>query len=378
MKIGLYIDVLKAQEKTGIGRYVEGLIKSLVKLENDSQYILYYQEPLFDSLSIDIDIQSPKIKLRPIKFPSQWFDKRPRLWWDYYLPFIAQLDRIDIFHGPNHFIPSRGNFKKVVTIHDIAYFFMNVHGSGMDRILKNWTLKSMKAADIVIGVSDSTINDCIKEGLDSNKAVKIYQGFESSFEHLRLSDDEVALEIENLKLPAKCILFLGTIQPRKNLSCLINSFASIFESIPHTLVLAGGPGSSQSEVENLVTKHNLNTRVVFTGYISDSQRAALYQHSELFVYPSKYEGFGLVLLESMSFGLPVIACRNSALPEVVNDAGILVESDNIQALAESMYNVLTDDTFRQSLIARGLKRCTIFTWKQCAKLTSDVYKNLVS
>jgi len=378
MKIGIYIDVLKAREKTGIGRYIEGLIKSLVELDNDSQYILYYQVPLFSKLSIDIGIQSSKIILRPIKFSSQWFDRRPRLWWDYYLPFIAQLDRIDIFHGPNHFIPSRGTFKKVVTIHDIAYFFMNVHGSGMDRILKNWTLKSMEAADIVIGVTDSTINDCIKEGLDSNKAIKIYQGFESSFEHLRLNDDEVALEIENLKLPEKCILFLGSIQPRKNLCFLVNSFATICESIPHTLVLAGGPGSSQNEVENLVAKHNLSTRVVFTGYISDKQRAALYQHSELFVYPSKYEGFGLVLLEAMSFGLPVITCHNSSLPEVVNDAGILVESDNIQALAESIYKVLSDDIFRQNLTDRGLKRCTKFTWNQCAKLTYGVYKNLVS
>jgi glycosyltransferase involved in cell wall biosynthesis len=376
LKIGIYIEVLKDSEKTGIGRYVQGLIKSLDLVSNNNEYFLYFQSPFLGSAPVIDVILSNRVTLRPVRFPFNWINERPRLWWDYYLPFVLQRDKIDVFHGPNHFIPSKGNFKKIVTIHDIAYFYINVHGEGMDRVLKRWTLKSLSAADAVIGVSESTIKDCISEGLEATKAHVIYQGFESSFEHLKLSQADVLSEIEGLTIPKKCILFLGSIQPRKNLPFLIRAFAKMSSKIPHSLVLAGGAGSSQVEVEKLITELKVEERVIFTGYISDKQRAALYQHSDLFVYPSKYEGFGLVLLEAMSFGVPVITCNNSSLPEVVDEAGVLVETDNVDELAESMLKLLRDEAYKMELIEKGLAQCDKFSWKACANKTASLYKEV--
>lgn len=376
-RIGIYIEVLKSTEKTGIGRYVEGLVKSL-SLQNKSstKYLLYYQTPLIGQQKPFFEFQASNIQMRPVRFPDKWMNERPRLWWDYYLPFVLERDKIDIFHGPNHFIPSRGNFKKVVTIHDIAYFFMNVHGEGMDAVLKAWTLKSFKAADKVISVSNSTAKDCIENGLDPAKSITIYQGYESSFDFLKLSDSQVKETINELQLPESCILFLGSMQPRKNVGLLVNAFSLIAEKINSTLVLAGGAGSSQAELEGLIKEKNLEERVIFTGYVSDVQRAALYQHCEMFVYPSKYEGFGLVLLEAMSFGIPVVTCKNSSLPEVVGDAGIIVEDTNAEMLSQALLQLLNNSELRNQLIEKGFMQCKNFAWHESAALTRALYNEL--
>jgi glycosyltransferase involved in cell wall biosynthesis len=378
MKIGIYIEVLKSSEKTGIGRYIEGLIKSLSEIDSKNEYLLYYQVPLF-SKPLEMNLTKGfNFKLRPVTFPTVWFDERPRLWWDYYLPFITNKDKLDVFHGPNHFIPSKGKCKKIVTIHDIAYFFMDVHGRGMDRILEQWTRKSFAAADKIITVSNSTANDCIKEGADTNKVKTIYQGFESSFEHMKLSDEEKQEQVLKMELPDKCILFLGSLQPRKNLSQLLDAFSLIVSEIPHSLVLAGGQGSSYTDLCMHVERLSLQERVIFTGYIDDKQRAALYQHSELFVYPSKYEGFGLVVLEAMSFGLPVISTNISSLPEAVGDAGILVEVDDVNALAKKMLEIINSNELRNKLIKSGYKHIQSFGWEKSALEMLNLYTDLYS
>jgi len=377
VKIGIYIEVLKAEEKTGIGRYIEGLIKSLSKIDNQNEYFLYYQVPLLGKTK-DIELEtSHNFKLRPVRFPSKWFDERPRLWWDHYLPFVCDRDKLDVFHGPNHFIPTKGKFKKVVTIHDIAYFFMNVHGTGMDRILEQWTRKSFAAADKIITVSNSTANDCIREGADNNKVETIYQGFESSFEHLKLNEDEKQYQVLDMKLPEKCILFLGSLQPRKNIAQLVEAFSLVKDKTPHTLVLAGGHGSSYNELCDQVLNLDIQERVIFTGYIDDKQRAALYQHAELFVYPSKYEGFGLVILEAMSFGLPVITTNISSLPEAIGEAGVLVELGNSKVLSEEMVEIINNDVYRNNLIAKGLMHCKGFCWTLSARQMLDSYSSLM-
>lgn len=376
-RVGIYIEVLKAAEKTGIGRYVEGLVKSLAMQDHDStQYFLYFQVPIIGAYDDILIVQAPNVHKRPVRFPISWMNERPRLWWDYYLPYVLEKDNIDVFHGPNHFIPSRGNFKKIVTIHDIAYFFMNVHGPGMDAVLKAWTLKSFEAADKVISVSNSTAKDCIENGLNPSKSVIIYQGYESSFDFLKLTDREVTESIDKLGLPKSCILFLGSMQPRKNIRLLLNAFALISKKIDSTLVLAGGPGSSQPELEEFISEQNLKDKVIFTGYVTDVQRAALYQHSEIFVYPSKYEGFGLVLLEAMSFGIPVITCNNSSLPEVVGDAGVLVEDGNADMLSRALLQLINDKKMRSELVEKGLTQCQKFTWRDCANLTYTLYQSL--
>ncbi|KXI28507.1 glycosyltransferase family 4 protein [Paraglaciecola hydrolytica] len=375
MRVGIYIEPVKVSNKTGISRYIIGLVESLTLLDQDNEYYLYYQTSILKKQQMDWLATCPNVIHKPLRFPDTWLSEHPRIWWQYYLPLCLHIDKIDVFHGPNHYVPLSGDIPSIVTIHDIAYYYMNVHGEGIDRILKQWTNQSMLKATKVVTVSRSTALDCEKEGIGKNKLSVIYQGFENANQATVKALSLTLTKLPDCSIPY--ILFVGTIQPRKNIPHLIESFASICLQIPHNLVLAGAPGDDSSAVEKLIVKHNLQNRVIRLGYIDDEQRSALYQHAELFVYPSKYEGFGLVILEAMSYGVPVITSNNSSLPEAAGEAAVLVDADSTSELAEAMRNLCLDYKLRERLISRGHQQVLKFTWEDCAKTMLDLYKATV-
>jgi glycosyltransferase involved in cell wall biosynthesis len=251
---------------------------------------------------------------------------------------------------------------------------MKVHGEGMDNILKQWTNQAMAKASKVVTVSRSTAIDCEKEGVPSKKLSVIYQGYEGASDQSIEKLDYSATGLKDKLLPF--ILFIGTIQPRKNIPNLIESFAQAAKKIPHNLVIAGAPGDDSELVDKLILRHGLVSRVIKLGYISDKQRSALYQHADLFVYPSKYEGFGLVILEAMSYGVPVITSNNSSLPEAAGEAAILVDSNSISQLATAIVDVCSDSSLRQSLTIRGKYQATQFNWADCAEAMLNVYQEV--
>lgn len=375
MRIGLYIEVAKSKNKSGIGRHITGLVNALADIDNENEYLLYYQAPVLGSIPAPSQINSTNFKLRPVRFPNQWISDHPSFWWKYYLPLILTLDGIDVFHGLNHFLPLAGKFKKVVTIHDLAYFYMEVHGKGMDNVLKQWTLMSFRVADAVIAVSEATRADCIKEGVSEDSAHTIYQGYEKASDY-SISQEKRNEVVKKFNLPEKFLLFLGTLQPRKNLSYLIDAFSQTVKIIPHTLVLAGAKDKNYEKLMSQVTKLGIEDRVLFTGYISDVERVALYQCAEVFIYPSSYEGFGLVMLEAMSYEVPVITTNVSVMPEVVGDAAVLVELDNVQQFANMIIQLIQDKSFQSILIKKGLLRCEMYQWKKMAEQTLAVYKSV--
>jgi glycosyltransferase involved in cell wall biosynthesis len=374
LRIGIYIEPVKVSDKTGISRYIIGLVESLVNLDKENIYYLYYQTSLVKKESLNWLNDQPNVKHRPLRFPHKWLGDRPRIWWQIYLPFFLYTDKINVFHGPNHYVPLRGKVPSVVTIHDLAYYYMKVHGEGMDNILKQWTNQAMAKASKVVTVSRSTAIDCEKEGVPSKKLSVIYQGYEGASNPSIEKLDHSATGLKDKSLPF--ILFIGTIQPRKNIPNLIESFADAAKKIPHNLVIAGAPGDDSELVDKLILHHGLESRVIKLGYISDKQRSALYQHADLFVYASKYEGFGLVILEAMSYGVPVITSNNSSLPEAAGEAAILVDSNSISELATAIVAVCCDSSLSQSLTKRGKYQATQFNWADCAKAMLKVYQEV--
>jgi glycosyltransferase involved in cell wall biosynthesis len=367
LRIGIYVETVKVSQKTGISRYVIGLVEALLEEsdENDS-FFLYYQKEHFFSGTLNWLIDHPKVKHRAIYSPSNLAASRPRVWWDYWLGLNLRLDRIDVFHGPNHFLP-KTKIPTVLTIHDLAYYYMNVHGAGLDRVLRHWTELSFDRASHIICVSEATRSDCIKEGCEPEKTTTIYQGFETNS----------SVKVLSSMFDKPYLLFLGTIQPRKNVVLLVEAFALIANKIPHKLVLAGAPGDSMNDVERLIAELQLGQRIEITGFISDQERMSLYQHADCFIYPSKYEGFGLVVLESMSYGVPVITLANSSLPEAVGDAGILVDQESPEHLADAILSLVSNKVLRNTLIKKGYEHIKKFSWANCAQQTMAIYRNLV-
>jgi glycosyltransferase involved in cell wall biosynthesis len=374
LRIGIYIEPVKASDKTGISRYIIGLVESLVNLDKENTYYLYYQTSVVKKEALNWLNDLPNVKHRPLRFPHKWLGDRPRLWWQFYLPIFLSIDKINVFHGPNHYIPLKGKIATVLTIHDLAYYYMEVHGEGMDKILKNWTNQNLQAADLVVAISDSTASDCVKEGVDKKKVKVVYQGFESKHQIIakKIKDNHSPISITR-----PYILFIGTIQPRKNVLYILEGFARIADDVPHTLVLAGAPGESSQSVKDKIEQLNLHNRVILTGYISDNERHFLYENADIFLYPSKYEGFGLVLLEAMSYGLPVITANNSSMPETAGNAAILVDEHDASTLAKAIMDLINDTHLKQRLVNLGYQRIKEFKWETCAQNMLEIYKSAV-
>jgi glycosyltransferase involved in cell wall biosynthesis len=186
---------------------------------------------------------------------------------------------------------------------------------------------------------------------------------------------------EKNNLKRDFILYVGTLEPRKNITGLINAYRLFKDMTPYlnyALVIGGGKGWMYSDIFELIEKLSLMNDVIFLGYVQDKELPILYNAAKLFVYPSLYEGFGLPVLEAMACGVPVITSNTSSLPEIVADAGIMLDPLDINALAKAMHNVLMDDSLRHSLIEKGLKRAENFSWEKTAAMTMNIYRKVLS
>jgi glycosyltransferase involved in cell wall biosynthesis len=378
LRIGIYVDVAKDQRPTGIGLHVRNLVQALADLDEDNEYLLYYQRGLLERFdAYPHRPEKPNFRLRPIRFPKSWQVNHPSLWWKMYLPRILRRDGVDIFHGPNHFLPNFDRHKSIVTIHDLAYFHMSVHGPGLDDDLRTSTRHALDQAAAVIALSENTRQDLEALGVEPHRIRVIYGGGhvvpESQIQYSR--SDGLR---RDRKLPDHYILFVGTLQPRKNVPLLLRSFATLKKAtnLPHALVLAGHRDSAASEIDALIQELGIAGDVIITGYVETWELPLLYKLADLFVLPTLYEGFTLVTLEAMAYGVPVIATDTSSIREGVGEAALLVPSNDVEAMSRAMNTALTDSDLRQRLIQRGKTQSQRFTWEQCAQDTCALYKEV--
>jgi glycosyltransferase involved in cell wall biosynthesis len=374
MRVGIYAETIKESQPRGIGLYVLNLINALASQDKSNEYLLYFQHDLFRTV-FDCArlVKADNIVLRPVRYPRALMDRYPRLWWDFHLPNCIKWDRLDVFHGPNHFVPAVSSVGTVLTIHDLAYFKMQLYSPAMTAAYREWTLKSLRRATRVIAISESTRRDIDALGIPAEKVALVYSGGGSAISQR----SNVSGDTTGLSLPERFILFVGTLHPRKNIPFLVRAFAKLKQAgFPHSLVLAGKPDSATAEIEQAITELGIRNDVVITGYLPDEAIRSLYAKADLFVLPSRYEGFGMIIQEAMACGVPVIAANTSSLPEVVGDAGLLVSPDDVVELAHAMQRLLTDTELRNECTRRGRLQAQRFTWERCASEMRQVYVEL--
>lgn len=292
----------------------------------------------------------------------------------------TKLDEMDIFFGTNYRGMFRESVKTIITIHDMVYkYFPETIGGENLKYFTKQLPKIAKKADMLIADSESTKRDIIKYlDVSEEKIRVIYLGVDSMFKPL--TDMGTLTSVRKCyNLPEKFILFLGTIEPRKNIQGLISAYIKLCDekNFSHDLVLAGDISRGKNCLKNLKKDSRLIEKIHFIGYVDERNLPGLFNLADIFVYPSFYEGFGLPVLEAMACGVPVVTSNTSSLPEVAGNAAVLIDPHSIDDLAEGIRCVLSDNELRQSLIKRGLERAKLFTWEKCARDTMQVFKELL-
>jgi glycosyltransferase involved in cell wall biosynthesis len=353
MRIGIDVQSTLGQ-KTGIGLYTASLLHALRRVAPHHEYI---------------ELAWGR---------SQELRTDQRLYWQQWvLPRQASRTRVDVLHVPGFDAPFVKPCPVVLTVHDLIGCIFPHNLPPVSRFYWNyWLPRSVRWADVVIADSHHTKNDLLRLiDIPADRIHVVYLGVDSAFQPLQ---DSPALEAVRLKynLPPEFILYVGTIEPRKGLDTLLVAYAMLADEIPHSLVIAGKRGWYTRSLFQLVENHRLGQRVHFTGYIADHDLPQLYNLAALFVYPSRYEGFGLPPLEAMACGVPVVCSDASSLPEVVGDAAWLVPPDAPDMLATAIRQVLENHQLQAVMRSRGLERAGCFTWEETARKVAEIYEGL--
>lgn len=353
--------------RAGIGQYTLQLIQALSKIAQGDEFTVLqsYKDraPLVDH---------PNFHRRPLLTPSH--HRLEQLTLPLELAFVDQ----DLLHSPDFIPPFRCRCKSVITIHDLAFLlFPNLLTRESARYYGQIDL-AVRRADHIIAVSESTKRDIVRlVGAPERKLSVIYEAANSIFRPL--DETEAAAWVqERYSIPGDYVLFVSTIEPKKNLPTLLQAFRKLLD-IYHPkvkLVVAGDRGWLFEEVFDAVGKLGLTNEVMFLGRVSSEELLHLYSAARVLVHPALYEGFGLTPLEAMACGTPVIVSNVSSLPEVVGDAGLLVEPKDVEGFAVAMWRVLDNPALRQELRAKGLQRAKNFSWEKTARETLALYHRL--
>lgn len=296
------------------------------------------------------------------------------LWSQIFLPVhLTFKTHVDVFFAPAHYAPRFLRAPLVLTIHDLSFFTFPNEFLKKDLFkLKNWTKYSLEHAASIIAVSKTTKKDIMKwYGIDEDHVTVVYNGFRK---RISKKDADNALQQYGLS-KKKYILYVGTLQPRKNIPTLIRAFAEFKKHHQeYKLVLAGKKGWLFDSIFEVAQSHNLEQDIIFTGYASDGALIDLYTNAFCFVLPSLYEGFGIPILEAMSHKTPVISSHSSSLPEIGGDACLYFDPNSVEDLHEKFELLLNDHDMYNTLVQSGSQRIKEFSWDTCGEQTLELIK----
>ena len=355
----------------GIGRYTRSFLKALTEIDSGNDYFLYYGASLRQRRANLPHFDNANFHNRLIKFPGKIFrvlTEKLRL-----LPVGSFLRDYDVYHGLNYYVPNL-SFPSIANIYDLSCILFP-HCFTRKR-LRDITYKmkaSVKRAEKIITGSEAAKADIVNLLNVAEEKVEVTRfGLEEIFHPV---DDEKLLPLrEKYRLPERFILFVGTIEPRKNILNLVRAFHKLDRDM--SLVIAGRKGWLFEEIFKEVERLNLGERINFLDYFSETDLPLLYNAASVFVYPSLYEGFGFPPLEAMACGVPVITSNKSSLPEIVGEAGILINPEDVGEIREAIISVVDDDSLAQEMIRKGLERAKRFSWEKCARKTLKLYREV--
>ncbi len=367
MNIAVQASDLDHARIDGTRVYVKELLKRFGILAPDTDFLLYHKNTFNPALAPPA---LPNYEERSRLFPWAWM--QTRFAWEM---FCEKPDKLFLpIQAAPIFLPH--GTEVIATIHDLAFKRYPETFPKTDLWKLNFMLETaVRRADKLIAVSESTKHDLLEffPGLSSEKIRVIHHGFDGDFFGTKLSFKEIAEKLENYKLTTKSYyLYVGALQPRKNLIRLIEAFDIAKQHFPEIkLVLAGEPAWLASGILETREKSQYKEDIVLIGRVTFEELRALYQGARAFVFPSLYEGFGLPVLEAFASGISVLTASNSSLEEVAGKAALYCHAESVTDIAEKLERLWDDEALRQELVRRGRDRLQSFSWDKCAKETLE-------
>ncbi|MDO8582247.1 MAG: glycosyltransferase family 1 protein [bacterium] len=399
-------------ELAGTAHYTYELVRHLLDIDKNNTYVLFLDGRVktvgYDGRTVQEVFGRENVE---IVFLS--VSRIPFLTTHWFLARALRHAKLDLFHSPAHPLPLGYRGKNVWTVHDLAIYD---HPEWFPSGLRQWfstrftVPRSIRRATKLIAVSQNTKRDIMRIfNVSEEKVMVIYEGKPDvilsewneskdpqGHEIPRQARDDASRQITTVfsDLPPKAdrrndskepyFLFVGTIEPRKNLVRLIDAFIqfrSTFHDPRFTLILAGGTGWNNDEIFMAIERANLKLgkgSVQYLGYVSEEEKIALLQNATAFVWPSLYEGFGLPVLEAMAMGTPVITSNTSSIPEITGDAEVFVNPESVAEISSAMERVTSDQQLCEQLKTRGMNRAKEFMWEKAARETLAVYHDVMS
>ncbi len=403
MIIGIDASRANRAHKSGTEWYSYYLICALADIDSKNQYVLYSDAPLIEELR-ELIAAHPNFSAKVLTWPWRFF------WTQGRLSLEMLFHAPDILFVPSHALPVIHPRKSVVTIHDVGFRYDKVlyeaapigvsasfaykcanaaikllsggsYGANSRDYLEWSTRYALKKAQSIIAISEFTKEELIHlYPVRPQKIAVIPNGYNDKIFKQDLSDEIGRSVLERYGFKEPYIFYIGRLEKKKNTAALIEAFARVKEKgndlFPHKLYLIGDASFGFDDIKYTIYEYNLSDEVFTTGWIAEEDVPYIYKYADAFVFPSRYEGFGIPLLQAMATGTPIIASRAASIPEVVGDAGVLFDPEDISDMAGAMERVLADEQLRLGLRKAGYARVAQFGWTPTARKTLALLENL--
>lgn len=378
MKIGIDIRNI-GKKRTGDEAVFLNLVKNLAKIDSDNEYLLFTDitdTTILPNMVVKLGIEDKNnFKIISLKTANKF------TWNLWTLPQYLRNNPVDVYHTQYilpFFVPKKT--KLITHIHDISFNFYPQFIKWTDLFfLKNLIPWSIRRADKIIAVSEFGKNEIVKYyQVPSEKVEVVYNAVGDGFTESFTPEDLNKVKIK-YNIPEKFLLYIGTLQPRKNIPFLIKGFARLKEKMPeHKLVLAGPKNAHNydREIDRTIDRLNIREDVIFPGFIDEEDKSKIYRQADIFVFPSLYEGFGIPLLEAMGADVPLAVSDIPVFREVGGEAAEYFDPETLDELTKVVYNIAINPELREKLINSGQTRILLFSWAKSAQAMLEIYQKL--
>lgn len=372
MKIAFYANELTHKGASGVKNYSLEIINHLLARDGENDYVLYSQKDISEMIVSPLD---------KVKFVVS--QPRRRFWpFTVFACLVRKKPRPDVVFMPIQTFPfcrfCKDKPKTVITVHDVAFLIFPEHFRFLRRqILKFHTKRAIMYSDKVIVPSEATKRDVLRfYSVAEEKVRVVYHGYSRDLLERGKKDDPRVIGLTDSK---PYILFVGSVQPRKNIVRLVQAFDMLKDTGKYPdlkLVICGGKGWMYSKIYHKINCSAHRDDIVVVGNAGNDLLASFYADASLFVMPSLYEGFGLPVLEAMSFEVPVVCADNSSLSEIADGAALLTDGYSAEDIFRKIKRVLDDRTLYKNLRRKGVARAKEFSWDKAARETLEILEEV--